>query len=136
MFYILAFFYKKTSASFIPLGFLPFIKDHTTYGNTTAEVGTVISSGSVYMKAGNDVNARQVSIYADEGPIAIKAGNNVTLEAGQTTFEGSGAFADKAGKRKTSAVGEGRATTDIGSTLSGQGVSIQAGNADTPAGQV
>ena len=77
MFYILAFFYKKTSASFITLGFLPFIKDHTTYGNTTAEVGTVISSGTVYMDAGNNVNARQVSIYADEGPIAIKAGSNV-----------------------------------------------------------
>ena len=77
MFYILAFFYKKTSASFITLGFLPFIKDHTTYGNTTAEVGTVISSGTVYMDAGNNVNARQVSIYADEGLIAIKAGSNV-----------------------------------------------------------
>lgn len=112
-------------------------KDSKNYDKTatTAEVGTVISSGSVYMNAGNNVNARQVSIYADEGPIAIKAGNNVTLDAGQTTFEGSGAFADKAGKRKTSAVGTGRATTDIGSTLSGQGVSIQAGNADTPAGQ-
>ncbi len=85
------------------------------------------------LSAGNDLNARGASVTSEQGALVATAGNNVNLNAAQTTrevdeahqFKGSSSWFSKKTITTRNTLSE---TTTQGTTFSGNTTYVQAGN--------
>jgi filamentous hemagglutinin len=114
----------------------------TEYGNwgkgnsrlleQTAEIGSQINGGGdVVLQAGHDLNARAASVTAKEDLI-VAAGNNVTLTSGESSYhlteKSRQSTRGMLSKKTTTTHDEVWQTSAQGSLLSGDNVTVQAGN--------
>ncbi len=98
----------------------------------TQEVGTVIQTqGDIALNAGNDFNARAAEISSTAGGVSINAENDIRIESGTATYNSDIANISKRSGTFSSRKKEQRDTfredTAIASNLSGETISLQAG---------
>ncbi|MDU4961607.1 MAG: hemagglutinin repeat-containing protein [Sporomusaceae bacterium] len=99
----------------------------------TRETGTQLTGiGNISLTAGNDLTARAAAISSSGGAINLTAGNDIRIEAGAFTENLDISRRYKTGGFLSSKTREKRDTIEVSgvqsSTISGQSVTIQAGN--------
>ncbi len=95
-----------------------------------AEVGTRIQGASVALQAGQDITARAASVQA-EGALAVGAGRDVSLNAGEASYQiDHGVYAKRSGllgSSSTETRTHNSRTDAVGTALGGAQVLIQSG---------
>ncbi|MCX8590652.1 hemagglutinin repeat-containing protein, partial [Gilliamella sp. B3825] len=105
---------------------------------STQEVGSSISTaGNLTLKAGHDVKVKASDINSD-GNIVAQAGKDILITAGQATYDhearAKSSTKSTFSKSKYSHYGEEHNKTAIGSSLSGESVTLNAGHDLTVSG--
>jgi filamentous hemagglutinin len=100
-----------------------------------SDVGTTIkATGNIGLSAGNDLSLKAALVSSDHGALALSAGRNVSLTAGQTAqsmdeahrVEGSNGWLSKKTTTTRDTLSE---TSALGTTLSGESIDLRAGQA-------
>lgn len=115
--------------------------DALNYGHlaSTNQVGTTIQTqGDVSLAANNDIVLRAANVTSVKGALSASAGNNLTIDHGETTRnEDSAHHTQKSGflsSRSKSSRDTLNETRVISSTLSGENITLKAGNNITVSG--
>jgi filamentous hemagglutinin len=103
-----------------------------TRSSQSSEVGTRIqSAGKLAIAAGNDINARAATLQSGQDT-TLSAGNNVVLQAGQATTtldsQRHSSESDGISSKTSDTQTQASSASAQASTLSGNNVSVQAGN--------
>jgi filamentous hemagglutinin len=99
----------------------------------TQEVGTSIqTNGDLMLNADHNLTARAATVTSEQGAITARAGNDISIEAGTTTYDMEAYRKSKSSgflSSKSSVHHDTINSTDvIGSAFSGEAVNISAGN--------
>ncbi|RJX33697.1 MAG: filamentous hemagglutinin N-terminal domain-containing protein, partial [Oxalobacter sp.] len=107
-------------------------KNYRKDGSSTEVGSTIQTQGDITLQSGQNVNAKAANVTSESGAVNVSAGNDVYLAVGETQQS-----VDEAHKYKSkNAVKKSTTTTRdtydesavVGTTLSGQSVSVTAGN--------
>ena len=99
----------------------------------STEIGTNINGvGNVRLDAGHDINARAANVNAEQGALIAKAGNDVNITTGESTYsseaDGYGKSKGTFKKKSFQTHAEEERTTSIASNFTGDKVLIGAGH--------
>ena len=99
----------------------------------SSEVGSTLQTGGdLRLEAGNDINARAASVTSSEGALIVRAGHDITIDAGEATHDmdyqrksTKSGFLSSTTKVRRDTLNE---TTALASTFSGDSTTLLAGN--------